>query len=85
MAVVLFHSAEAWLITSTISSRLLLLGAVRLCFICNRGHTFSNIPLWVVASKTPGFPDLGVSLVLLGELEMLACCYISPLSLSDSR
>jgi len=46
MAVVLFHSAEAWLIMASICGRLLLLGAVRLRFIWDF--------LDVTVSMTPG-------------------------------
>jgi hypothetical protein len=44
--VVLFHSAEAWLIMASICGRLLLLGAVRLRFIWDF--------LGVAVSMTPG-------------------------------
>ena len=54
MAVVLFHSAEAWLIMASICGRLLLLGAVRLRFIWDF--------LDVTVSMTPG-GCVGVNLV----------------------
>ena len=46
MAVVLFHSAEAWLIMASIYGRLLLLGAARLPFTWDF--------LGVLVSMTPG-------------------------------
>ena len=46
MAVVLFHSAEAWLLMVSICGRLLLLGAVQLRFIWDF--------LDVTVSMTPG-------------------------------
>ena len=58
MAVVRFHSAEAWLITASICGRLLLLGAGRLRFIWDF--------LGVLVSMTPG----GVGVVVDSSLSL---------------
>jgi hypothetical protein len=58
MAVVRFHSAEAWLITASICGRLLLLGAVRLRFTLDS--------LNVLVLMTPGGVIFSLTLVLLG-------------------